>query len=201
MVFMGGGPVQALNNPPGDKVQDLVRVPDLVHVQPGPGVQCLKVGRPLQGFEVPPLHGPGGWGHPVDRHGRDHGGVVRGGVTEHGHCGLQVLGHADVVEDQLVPPHFSAHPPVLAVRAVRDPHLQVPHVGLCYGVVVCEHEASPAVPHVAPPGRVEVDITYEDDVIHLCGYCLQLVPDPGQGRGLPGQVGTTPCICRRSESK
>jgi hypothetical protein len=62
-----------------------------------------------------PLHGPGGRGHPVDRHDRDHGRVVRGGVGEHAHRGLQVLGHADVVEDRPVPPHFSVLPLVLAV--------------------------------------------------------------------------------------
>jgi hypothetical protein len=91
-----------------------------------------------------------------------------------------------------VNPHFAVLPLVLAVRAVRDPRCQVPHVGLRYGVVVCEHEASPAVPHVAPPGPVEVDVTCEDDVVELGGCRLQLVPDPGQGRVLLEQVGPLP---------
>jgi hypothetical protein len=29
-----------MDNPPGDEVQDLVRVPDLEHVRPGPRVKC-----------------------------------------------------------------------------------------------------------------------------------------------------------------
>jgi hypothetical protein len=46
------------------------------------------------------------------------------------------------------------------------------YVGLRYGVVVCKHEASSAIPHVAPPGRVEVDVSRKNDIVNLGGRCL-----------------------------
>jgi hypothetical protein len=103
----GGGLVQAVDNPPSDEVQDLVRVPDPIHVRPRPGIQRTEECRPLKGFKIPPLHGLQGGGNLVDLDGRDHGVVVGRRVGEDGHCGLEVPRHADVVEDRLMDPCLS----------------------------------------------------------------------------------------------
>jgi hypothetical protein len=156
-----------VDNPIVDKLEDNVRVPDLVYVSPGLGFKRSKESGGVELLEVPALDGPSGRGHLVDRHGREQGEVVRGGVGEHVHGGHKVLRHTDVVEDGLVLPCIAILLHVLAVGPLLDSCLQVPHVGVGHRAVVGMHEAPAPVPHVKPPGCVEVDIACEDDVVHL----------------------------------
>jgi hypothetical protein len=65
-----------------------------------------------------------------------------------------------LLEDRRVPPCFNILPHVLAVGSVRDSCLQVPHVGVGHCAVVGEYEAPAPVPHVAPTGRVDVDVAW-----------------------------------------
>jgi hypothetical protein len=53
------------------------------------------------------------------------------------------------------------------MRPVRDPRFQVPPVGLRNRGFVGEHKAPAPVPHVKPPGRVEIHVTCKDDVIRF----------------------------------